>query len=369
MAPGLARRVAIERLADRGGAIAAIIAAAQAGAAVAWVRNSVDDAIEAAQELREAGIDATLFHARFAMGDRQDIERKVLGWFGRDSRPVERKGRVLVATQVVEQSLDLDFDLMVTDLAPADLVIQRAGRLWRHQWRERPVSGPRLLLLSPEPVNDPAAAWLGSELRRTGFVYPDHALLWRSARALVQRGCIETPGGIRALVEAAYDRDAPGALPAGLVPAANRAEGAELAAAAIAFQNVLKIDEPYERRSGCWEPDVRTPTRLGEARIIFRLARDEEGAVVPWYPHEEPRRAWALSEVSVRVTRLKSAEEDQAGRNAKKNWPAWDQDIPMLLLRPDGAGRWRGLAIDPRGHRRPVTYGRISGLILSANAA
>jgi CRISPR-associated endonuclease/helicase Cas3 len=210
MAPGSSRRVAVERLADQGSAIAGIVAAARAGAAVAWVRNAVDDAIEAAQELRKVGIDATLFHARFAMGDRQDVERKVLGWFGRVSCPEERKGRVLVATQVVEQSLDLDFDLMVTDLAPADLVIQRAGRLWRHQRGERPVRGPRLLLLAPEPIDDPARGWLGAELRRTGFVYSDHALLWRSARSLLQRRCIETPGGIRALVEAAYDRDAPG---------------------------------------------------------------------------------------------------------------------------------------------------------------
>ena len=368
MAPGLSRWVAVERLANRGSAIAAIVAAARAGAAVAWVRNAVDDAIEVAQELREAGVDAMVFHARFAMGDRQDIERTVLGWFGRDSRPQERKGRVLVATQVVEQSLDLDFDLMVTDLAPADLVIQRAGRLWRHQRGERPVPGPRLLLLAPEPIDDPTRAWLGAELRRTGFVYPDHALLWRSARALLRQGGIETPGGIRALVEAAYDRDAPGAVPAGLAPAANRAEGAELAAAGIAFQNLLKIEEPYERRAGLWEPDVRTPTRLGDAQIVFRLARDEDGVAVPWYPHEEPRRAWALSEVSVRATRLKGAEEDRTVKDAKKNWPAWDQDIPVLLLRRDGAGRWRGFAINPREQRQSVTYDTICGLILSADA-
>jgi CRISPR-associated endonuclease/helicase Cas3 len=368
MAPGLARRVEVQRLGGREDAIAAICDAARGGAAVAWVRNAVDDAIEAAQQLREAGIEARLFHARFAMGDRQDIERQVLEWFGRDSRPEERKGRVLVATQVVEQSLDLDFDLMVTDLAPADLVIQRAGRLWRHQRGKRPVPGPGLLLLAPEPIDDPTAQWLGAELRRTGFVYSDHALLWRSARSLLQRGCIETPGGIRALVEAAYDRDAPGAVPAGLTPAANRAEGAELAAAGIAFQNLLKIEEPYERRAGLWEPDVRTPTRLADAHVVFRLARDENGAVVPWYPHEEPRRAWALSEVSVRATRLKGAEEDQLVRDTKKNWPAWDQDIPVLLFRPDGAGRWRGCAIDPRERRQSVTYDTICGLILSADA-
>jgi hypothetical protein len=76
----------------------------------------------------------------------------------------------------------------------------------------------------------------------------------------------------------------------------------------------------------------------------------------------------ALSEVSVRAPRLKGAEEDRAVMDAKKNWPAWDRDIPVLLLRRDGAGRWRGFAINPREQRQPVTYDTISGLILSADA-
>ena len=68
-----------------------------------------------------------LFHARFAMTDRLAIEERALELFGKKGTPDQRKGRVLVATQVVEQSLDLDFDLMVTDLAPIDLLVHAPG--------------------------------------------------------------------------------------------------------------------------------------------------------------------------------------------------------------------------------------------------
>jgi CRISPR-associated endonuclease/helicase Cas3 len=226
-----------------------------------------------------------------------------------------------------------------------------------------------LLLLAPEPIDDPSAAWLGAELRRTGFVYRDHALLWRSARVLLQTGCIETPDGIRALVEAAYDRDACDAIPPGLARAANRAEGAELAAAGIALQNLLEIDQPYERDAGLWEPDVRTPTRLGDARVVFRLARLDHGTVVPWYPHDDPRRAWALSEVSVRANRLKGVPEDAAVTAAKRDWPVWDLEIPVLLLRPDGIGQWHALALNPSEKLQPLTYDRSRGLIFSEEPA
>ena len=71
----------------------------------------------------------------------------------------------------------------------------------------------------------------------------------------------------------------------------------------------------------------------------------------------------------MRATRLKGADENQAIADAKKNWPTWDRDIPVLLLHPEGAGRWRGMGIDPREQRRTVTYDTISGLILSAATA
>ena len=150
------RRLKVERLARPDDALERIVAASRQGAAIAYVRNTVDDAVDAWDALRARGVEAMLFHARFAIGDRLAIERRVLERFGAASK--NRSG-VLVATQVIEQSLDLDFDVMVTDLAPIDLLIQRAGRLWRHIRSDRPLSEPRLVVLSPDPDGPVAAHW------------------------------------------------------------------------------------------------------------------------------------------------------------------------------------------------------------------
>jgi CRISPR-associated endonuclease/helicase Cas3 len=100
----------------------------------ALVLNTVRDAQCAYDWLvpnEQDGIELDLFHARFTVQDRERIERVVLNRYGKDG-PRNRRA-ILVATQVVEQSLDLDFDHMVSALAPIDLLIQRAGRLHRHR--------------------------------------------------------------------------------------------------------------------------------------------------------------------------------------------------------------------------------------------
>ena len=116
-----------------------------------------------------------LFHARFAMGDRLGIEHTVLEKFGKNSTPEKRRGKILVATQVVEQSLDLDFDLMITDLAPMDLIIQRAGRLHRDEIPSNVVRGtPRLIVLTPTLDEIPSAEWYSAAFPKGGYVYPHH---------------------------------------------------------------------------------------------------------------------------------------------------------------------------------------------------
>lgn len=146
-----------------------------------------------------------LLHARFLWKDRAERERRVLRRFGKsetqaDSYPVQRPSRaVLVATQIVEQSLDLDFDVMVSDLAPIDLLLQRSGRLHRHRRPDRPIEQPEFWIAEPEQVTggvpdfDP-----GSEK-----VYFPHILL-RSWLVLRDRKCVQIPDQVESLIEAVY---------------------------------------------------------------------------------------------------------------------------------------------------------------------
>ncbi|MCV6585764.1 MAG: CRISPR-associated helicase Cas3', partial [Marinibacterium sp.] len=208
-APGTVRSVAVDRIGSVEDAVATIAGAACKGAACIWVRNAVDDAIAAVELLQHAGVEADLLHARFAMCDRLHHEDRLQDRFGKTGQG--RAGKVLVATQVAEQSLDLDFDVMVSDVAPIGSLIQRAGRLWRHMAirpaATRPVPGPRLTVLSPDPDSDVSDRWLHTVLDRGAYVY-DPTVVWRSARAVFDAGQIEAPGGVRALIEA-VEGDAP----------------------------------------------------------------------------------------------------------------------------------------------------------------
>ncbi|RAI42737.1 hypothetical protein CH341_17950 [Rhodoplanes roseus] len=302
--PDLARTIAVTRIDGPEAAVQRVVQHARAGAAVACIRNTVDDAIDTVSVLAEQGIAAQLFHARFALGDRLAIEREVVARFGRDSKAADRRGRVLVATQVVEQSLDLDFDAMVTDLAPIDLMIQRAGRLWRHNNRPRVLDGPVLEVVSPFPHDDPSPNWLSAMFPKAQWVYRDHALLWLSARDLFDRGMLKVPDDLRPMVEGVYGPDADARIPAGLIRQRNDALGKALAAAGHAGQNVLKFHDGYRRGSAhVWRDDLDVPTRLAEPVTTFRLARWDRNALRPWIADPDDRRAWRLSELSVRTTR------------------------------------------------------------------
>ncbi len=347
-----------------------IKAAVGAGAAACWIRNTVDEALASYESLVAEGLSAELFHARFALSDRLRIEDAVLRRFGKSSTAAERQGHVLVATQVVEQSLDIDFDFMVTDLAPIDLVIQRAGRLARHLREGRPVE-PQLLVLSPVPSDDAGARWARDTLRGTIAVYRDPSLLWRSARVLGEAGAIVTPDNVKALIEAVYGEDARDRVPPQLLREVDKSEGRAGADRGIAVQNLLKRSAGYVREAGLWDLDIRTPTRLGEPQTTLRLARWEGGKLVPWAVDAPRRLAWRLSEVSVRAVRIND-EAPYAPTLAnqiaqlKGNWSRWEAECVVVPLASGEDSHWRGracLRTDRRAAREiPLSYSGRTGL-------
>ncbi len=176
------------------------------GGCAAVICNTIARAQEIYRALEEAQLvpdDAlTLFHARYPFGWRDEIERKVLARFGKNGARPERA--IVVATQVIEQSLDLDFDVMVSDLAPVDLIVQRAGRLHRHPGRTRPapVAAPRLYL-AVDASGDAAP-----DFGRDVSVYTLYLLL-RTYLALRGRDHLTLPGDVTTLIEAGYGSELP----------------------------------------------------------------------------------------------------------------------------------------------------------------
>lgn len=329
---GIRGPVRVQRLAGSSEAMALLTDMAGKGAACVWVRNAVDDAIAAVEALRAVGVQADLLHARFALGDRKRIEADVIARFGKAGQG--RAARVLVATQVVESSMDLDFDVMVSDLAPVAALIQRAGRLWRHMdlrpTTGRPVPAPVLHVVSPDPGRVDNARWLQGALDSGAWVYPQD-VAWRTAERLFAVGEIVAPVGLRALIEAVEAEEA--ALPEPLAGAEIERFGKAAAQANQGWQNTVKLDDGY-RMGGAAADDADYPTRLGQPQRVLVLARRRGVQLVPW------ASGWPLSEVTASAHRLdalvlpdQTSAEVQAVR---AHWPDWKQAV-LCVVRDDGA--------------------------------
>ncbi len=155
-------------------------------------------------KIADGDTELLLFHSRYRSERRQSIEEEVLNKFGKKSlfspedpdyhkRPDKA---ILIATQVVEQSLDLDFDIMITELAPIDLVLQRMGRLHRHPGRSRPSGPPKLHILLPDLQH--------MNLSPSDKVYEPFLLL-KTLALVAKYDKIVLPSDIREFVEYVYD--------------------------------------------------------------------------------------------------------------------------------------------------------------------
>ncbi|TWJ18393.1 CRISPR-associated endonuclease/helicase Cas3 [Geobacter argillaceus] len=194
-------------------AVEEAIAIARKGGAVLWICNTVGAAQKQFQQLKKlvAGeFPLGLLHSRFPYWRRESLEKEWMERFGKDGET--RCGSILVSTQVVEQSVDLDADLLITELAPTDMLLQRLGRLWRHERGNRPANAPRICIIEEEKPLD--------ELRRMppkaiieafggkAKVYAPFVLLRSLEVWQAQTEGVTIPSRIRQLIELTYeDRD------------------------------------------------------------------------------------------------------------------------------------------------------------------
>ncbi len=173
------------------------------GGCVCWMTNTVKRAQQIYQHLLEmsrSDVTCDLLHARFPLAERKKREMAIMARYGKTGQRPE-KG-IVVGTQVLEQSLDLDFDVMITDLAPIDLVLQRAGRLHRHE-RE---AATRYRHQTPYLYVNTTLA----EADKT--VYDDY-ILQKTLQVLndiaATRQTLTLPADYRTLIEEVYDETEP----------------------------------------------------------------------------------------------------------------------------------------------------------------
>ena len=291
------------------------------------------------------GTEVFLFHARYPANRRQEREELVLEEFGERGSRDDRK--ILIATQVAEQSLDLDFDLIATDLAPIDLVLQRAGRLWRHARKSRPVSEPTLLvagLAGDEPPSFGRPLWWGA-------VYREDILLrtWSLLRD-GGRQTLTLPDEIDTLVQSVYEElvDVSDPLRERLEKALMDADGKSIAQRGQAHQAIIGLPDDaswndpsrfvlYDEDEPSVHRTLMAQTRLGEDSVVTIPLWSYDEFRPEATPHFAKTKQWFLRAVSLsRKGVVKKIKACGVPEGWKKS-PLLRNCFPLLL---DAEGRW-----------------------------
>lgn len=170
------------------------------GGVAGLIVNTVKRA-QALADLVPADEEVLILHSAFLAPDREKQEQRLQAVIGKQGkRPAKL---IVIGTQVLEQSLDIDFDVLYTDIAPMDLLLQRAGRLHRHQIkRPQALQTPQLYVMGSQTTGQYGAA--------NEAIYEKYLLL-RTDYFL--NDTLKLPADISPLVQAVYDEAAPVEIP------------------------------------------------------------------------------------------------------------------------------------------------------------
>jgi len=342
---------------------------------VCWIANTVENARERYRDLvsgRDED-DVTLLHSRFALGDRYQLERQVHKWAGPNSEQEPglnsygepRSGRCIIATQVLEQSMDIDADLMVTELAPIDRIIQRIGRLHRHS-RKRQYN-PELIVHAPPETDSPDKNWYRETLGKAEYVYRATHRLWLTAEILYENDTLAFPEDTPRLINRVDERAQSGVFPEVFNEAYSEFNGDEIADKQTASMNAFcnpDLSKGYGVRG---EEYSAIPTRLGpDSRLLRLIAPGDQ----KWsYPEV---RDWAAGNIRIRKNMIARPDYSAGERKRVKKLIQIMDDCYSYEQDPDGWGSSIGLllldenyetsAFDQKGNDVNVTYSTTEGL-------
>ena len=189
------------------GVVAKAVTAAARGCNVALIANTVGEAQAYFRRLRSATESGRfpigLLHTRFPLWRREEIEHEWLDALGKEAGGKRPAGSILVSTQIIEQSVDMDFDLMLSEPAPTELLFQRMGRLWRHRREQRPNPEPEFCRIDRDLQAGTTVEEVLQRAGGSGKIYPPF-LLYRTEEVWRERTRVTLPDDLRPLIEANF---------------------------------------------------------------------------------------------------------------------------------------------------------------------
>lgn len=304
----LHQRVALSMIDNDEIALQEAINRASAGQQVLWIENTVSEAQERyltlAARAAELQLRSGLLHSRFTQTDRLDIENYWVNLFGKSGWKIRlQQGRILIGTQVLEQSLDIDADFLITRFAPTDMLLQRTGRLWRHANTPRPATAVcEAWVLAPDLQKALPAAY--EAFGKTAHVYSPYVLC-RSLEVWQGRFWLDLPHDIRGLIEQTYlPREEEGDMARWLYELEHGIPGRKLGRRAMRQLARLSLAE-----GGNTLPESKAQTRyseidthevlllralapLPEQRTSLLTLMNGEKLHLPWQRHKQTKEDW-----------------------------------------------------------------------------
>ena len=268
------KKICLDLIHDNLSAVDDAVAMASDGKYVLWIENTVAEAQSVYKKIaarcRGTDIRFGLLHSRFLGKDRAEKEMSYISAYGKDGW--EKRGGygyILVGTQILEQSLDLDADILFTRIAPIDMIIQRMGRVWRHEHAGRR-GDPSCIVLAPG-LEDVLSNEFAFGL--SGSVYARY-VLYRTLSTLTGIKEIDIPNDITKLIEKTYDdHDEYNKLPNRFKRELSEKKTQLLSLASLARMNIGKVlpDEESTRYGEIKTRNILIVADISESLDVIRL--------------------------------------------------------------------------------------------------